>query len=255
MRGPMPHPHQFPTLTLACALLLSSAATVARADSPFSCPAPRSVTRQKTETIHQPSFAAGGIIDITSDRRADLRLEDRSMTFSGHVVVTQGERLMKSDDAEYQSNDNSVRVPGKLDYEDPLIHLTGGNGRYSTSGGASFNDAQFELLQRDAHGAAKLVDLTPGGILRLQDVTFSTCPMTEEVWQIRAATLTLDSGEHTGVARDATVDFKGVPILYLPWLSFPLDDEPQDRLPLSQRRHQQPQRPGAVRALVLEHRP
>jgi LPS-assembly protein len=227
MRGPMPHPHQFPTFTLrvAGALVFCALASVAQADSPFSCPAPSSMARQKTDPVHEPTLAAGGPFNIDSDNKAVLRLEDRSLTFSGHVVVTQGQRLMKSDDAEYQSADNVVRVPGKLDYEDPLIHLTGSNGRYSTSGGASFNDAQFELLQRDAHGAAKLVDLTPGGILRLQQVTFSTCPETEEVWQIRAGSLTLDSEEHTGVARDASVDFKGVPILYLPWLSFPLDDE------------------------------
>ena len=122
--------------------------------------------------------------------------------------------------------------PGGVEIELPNIviahqgdHLTGVDGRYSTSGGASFSQAQFELLQRDAHGSAQLVDLTPGGILRLQDVHFSTCPETEEVWQIKAGTLTLDSDQHPGVARDASVEFKGVPILYLPWLSFPLDDE------------------------------
>ena len=71
----------------------------------------------------------------------------------------------------------------------------------------------------------QLVDLTPGGVLRLQDVTFSTCPVTEETWQIRAGTLILDNGQHTGVARDASIEFEGVPIFYLPWLSFPLDAE------------------------------
>ncbi len=141
------------------------------------------------------------------------------------MTVRQGERVVQSDDAEYDNADSGVRVKGKVDYQDPLIHLTGSNGRYSPTGGASFNNAQFELLQRDAHGQALLVDLTPGGILRLQDVTFSTCPLAEEVWQIRAGTLTLDSAQHTAVARDASVDFKGIPILYLPWLSFPLDDE------------------------------
>src|SRR5665213_2478804 len=147
MRGPMPHPHQFPTFTLraAAALVLCAVASVAQADSPFSCPAPRSMARQKTEPVHERTFAAGGRIDITSDDHGTVRLEDRSVTFSGHVVVTQDQRLMKSDDAEYASADNAVRVPGKLDYEDPLIHLTGSNGRYSTTGGASFNDAQFEL--------------------------------------------------------------------------------------------------------------
>ncbi len=69
------------------------------------------------------------------------------------------------------------------------------------------------------------MDLTPAGILRLQDVTFSTCPTSEETWQIRADSVTLDSGEHAGIARNASVDFEGIPILYLPWLSFPLDDE------------------------------
>ena len=200
-------------------------ATVAQADSPFSCPAPRSLARQKIAPVHEPSFAEGGPFDVSSAGPVVFGLDPRDFTARDHVIVTQGRRTLKTDDAEYQSSDNVVRARGKVDYEDPLIHVTGDNGRYSTSGGASFNDAQFELLQRDAHGAAKIVDLTPAGILRLQDVTFSTCPMTEEVWQIRAASVTLDGDEHTGVARDARVDFKGIPILYLPWLSFPLDDE------------------------------
>ncbi len=235
MRRPMPNAHQFPTSILGLrprlglsalgVLILAALTAPARADSPFSCPAPRAMTRQKTEPVHESSFAAGGPLLISSDSRVDFGLEQRTFTASGHVIVRQGSRTMQADDAEYRSADNVVLAKDKVDYEDLLIHVTGNNGRYSTSGGASFADAQFELLQRDAHGAAKLVDLTPGGILRLQEVTFSTCPLTEEVWLIRAGSVTLDGDEHTGVARDARVDFKGIPILYLPWLSFPLDDE------------------------------
>jgi LPS-assembly protein len=235
MRRPMSNAHHFPTFNFAprprrglsgvCAVIFCLLATAAQADSPFSCPAPRTMTRQKTDPIHETSFASGGPLEIFSDQKAVFGVDERTVTWSGHVIVTQGPRKVQADDAEYQSDDNVVRARGKVDYEDPLIHVTGSNGRYSTSGGATFTDAQFELLQRDAHGAAKLVDLTPGGILRLQEVTFSTCPVTEEVWQIRAGSVTLDGDEHTGVARDARVDFKGIPILYLPWLSFPLDDE------------------------------
>ncbi|HTV79634.1 MAG TPA: LPS assembly protein LptD [Steroidobacteraceae bacterium] len=208
---------------LACVLACGALAPRAHADTPFSCPAPRSAARQKTAPIHEPSFVAGGKIDLFADLITyGINGND---TAKGHVVVRQGDRVITSDDAEYQATDDRVEVPGKVDYEDPLIHVNGREGHYSATGGASFKDAQFELLQRDAHGSAALVDLTPGGILRLQDVTFSTCPTTEETWQIRAGTLTLDNGEHEGVARDASVAFEGVPILYLPWLSFPLDDE------------------------------
>jgi LPS-assembly protein len=181
------------------------------------------MTRQKTAPIHQPSFAAGGPIDLLGD--TIIYGVDGNGTLNGHVTVRQGDRVMKSDDAEYEATGNRVQVEGKVEYEDPLIHVTGDHARYSGTGGASFRDAQFELLQREAHGFAQLVDLTPGGILRLQDVTFSTCPTTEETWQIRAGTLTLDNGQHVGVARDASVAFENVPIFYLPWLSFPLDDE------------------------------
>ncbi len=220
MRGPMPNAHLFPTFALlACAL-----ATVAHADSPFSCPAPRSMTRQKTEPIHEVSFASGGKLVIHMDR-ASYSLDGNTAHLMGNVSATQGQRKLRADTADYQTADDEIRAPGNVDYEDLLIRVTGIDGWYSSSGGASFHDAQFELLQRDAHGAAKVVDLTPSGILRLEDVTFSTCPLTEETWQIRAGSVTLDGGEHTGVARDARVDFAGVPILYLPWLSFPLDDE------------------------------
>jgi LPS-assembly protein len=232
VRGLIAHLHGLHTLRIirawgmagaGAAVLMAFGARPARADNIFSCPAPRSAARTKVEPVHQPSFVEGGPIDFLATKIS--RDAEGHVTGVGHVTAKQGERLMQSDSAEYDLVNGTVQVPGKLEYEDPLIHLTGLDGHYSSTGGASFHEAQFELLQRDAHGSAQLVDLTPGGILRLQDVVFSTCPPTEEVWQIRAATLTLDSGEHTGIARDTSVDFKGVPILYLPWLSFPLDDE------------------------------
>ena len=232
MRDPMPHPAPFPTFifsrrhagsALACFLACCGAALRAHADSPFSCPAPRSAVRQKTAPLQEPSLVAGGKIDLFGDTL--VYGMDGKGTLNGHVTVIQGQRVMKSDDAEYAANGDQFAVQGKVDYEDPLIHVTGFQAHYSATGGASFKDAQFELLQRDAHGSAQFVDLTPGGVLKLQDVTFSTCPVTEETWQIRAGTLVLDNGQHSGVARDASVAFDGVPILYLPWLSFPLDDE------------------------------
>ncbi len=229
----MPHPQPLHSFRIArglraaggllAALMALAGAPAARADSPFSCPAPRSVVRQKTQPVREPTLAAGGPIDFSA---TTIRRDAQGRVAGiGQVIAKQGQRLMQSDDAEYETANGTVRVKGKLEYEDPLIHLTGINGLYSSLGGATFHEAQFELMQRDAHGSAHVVDLTPEGILRLQDVTFSSCPTTEETWQIRADSVTLDSGEHVGVARDARVDFKGIPILYLPWLSFPLDDE------------------------------
>src|SRR5690606_16949125 len=76
--------------------------------------------------------------------------------------------------------------------------------------------------ERSARGAAERMQLTPGGIIRLEDVSFTTCPIDDEAWELRADTITLDTGTNLGSGRGARVNFKGVPIVYLPWLSFPL---------------------------------
>src|SRR5262249_55469639 len=69
------------------------------------------------------------------------------------------------------------------------------------------------------------LQLTPQGVIDLKGVRFTTCPKKEEVWQIRAQSVRLDTAARVGDARSATVNFEGVPILYLPYLSFPLSSE------------------------------
>src|SRR6185312_16343816 len=76
-----------------------------------------------------------------------------------------------------------------------------------------------------ARGAAQTMNLTPEGILDLKDVTFTTCPANDESWNLKAKDITLDTRAKVGEARDAKINFMGVPILYLPYVSFPLGDE------------------------------
>jgi len=60
--------------------------------------------------------------------------------------------------------------------------------------------------------------------LELEDPLYTTCRVDNYDWYIRADTMLLDQSTQTGVARNAKIVFKGVPILATPYLSFPLDD-------------------------------
>jgi LPS-assembly protein len=105
------------------------------------------------------------------------------------------------------------------------VHVTGGGGNYSATQGADFRDAQFELHERSARGAAAQMQLTPDGVINLNSVKFTTCPVDDASWQLRADNISLDTRTRIGTGRGTRVDFKGVPILYLPWMSFPLGNE------------------------------
>jgi len=169
------------------------------------------------------ALADNGNVDVTSDS-ATLGV-DGNATLSGNVELRQGEREIRANQVEYDASNASVRSAGHIDYSDPLVHVTGSDGSYSAAAGADFSSAQFELRQRAARGAAEEMKLTPQGVISLQGVTFTTCPVRDNSWQLKAGSITLDTRKRVGTGRGAQVDFMGVPLLYLPWLSFPLGPE------------------------------
>ena len=58
----------------------------------------------------------------------------------------------------------------------------------------------------------------------LEGPLYTTCRADNYDWYIEADTMSLDQTTQIGVARNARIIFKGVPILASPYLSFPLDD-------------------------------
>jgi LPS-assembly protein len=228
------------TATLYAALLLGGALVADRvaAQSPSAdpeaavaprqmrCPAPSSISGMQTPArpVPAPPAVAAPATDsqirIASDRatlgvNGDARL-------AGNVRVTQGDRQLQADDVEYDAASSSFRVRGAVEYQDPVVRARGGNGQYSAVQGARFEGAEFEIPDRPARGTARDMTLDTVGTIRLQDVTFSTCPSDQPDWQIRARSIELDTRSREGTGRNAAVEFKGVPILYLPYISFPL---------------------------------
>ena len=203
---------------------LSGALPAARADEP-PCPtqvAPAGPAPAARASLPAPAPRAGNI-EVSSDQA--LLGVDGNATLEGNVVVREGEREIRADQIEYDSRDTSLRTTGSIDYRDPLVHVAGEGGSYSAMAGAEFRSARFELRQRAARGTAGALRLTPQGLIRLRAVSFTTCPADDESWQLKADRVTLDTRERLGTGRNARIDFKGVPLIYLPWVSFPLGSQ------------------------------
>jgi len=212
--GPSRLWHPFAVAVALAALPLGAGAQ----ESPALCP---SLVQQVTPAPFRESRPdPNAPIDITSDRA--IVGEDGNVDLQGDVIVHQGERELQGEDAHYSRSSNGFEVKGNVIYQDPLVRITGRNGRYSPVQGGGFNQAEFEFRQRPARGSAQTLDLTNEGILRLSGVIFTTCPRRDQSWLLRARELTLDTVNRVGTARGAEVDFKHVPILYLPWMTFPL---------------------------------
>jgi LPS-assembly protein len=88
----------------------------------------------------------------------------------------------------------------------------------------------------------------------LREAEYTSCPAPRDDWFIRVSTLDIDGQRNVGVAHNSTVFFLGVPILYSPYLSFPLDNKRRSGFLSPHLRYLGQERLRHVPALLLEHR-
>lgn len=204
------------------------------ASMPLRCPAPSPVAgMQRADGLPEQGLAR----DLTESRDTASRLPveissdsaqvsaQGAAVLSGRVELRQGERRLEADEVRYDPSSGQFSVNGTLTYKDSSLTARGGTGRYDATTGASLEEAEFELPERPARGAAARMQIGTDGRVRLSEVWFSTCPETSPDWRIRARSIELDTRTRNGTGRDAAVEFLGVPILYLPYISFPLGEQ------------------------------
>ncbi|HEX3395803.1 MAG TPA: LPS assembly protein LptD [Steroidobacteraceae bacterium] len=150
---------------------------------------------------------------------------DGNAVLNGRVTVTQDERSVSADSVTYDYGLDKLTVTGKVDFLDPRLRVRSDNGSYDTAGGANFNQAFFQLMDRNGRGFAKDVDVHPDGNVLLDQVHYTSCPVGREDWSLNASRISLDTRRQEGVAHNVTMRFKDVPIFYTPYISFPLGDE------------------------------
>lgn len=76
-----------------------------------------------------------------------------------------------------------------------------------------------------ASGSAQRIEFRGEDRYRLEDASYSTCSPGQRDWEIRADRLDLDYIVERGTGRGAAIRFKDIPIFYLPWMDFSLNNE------------------------------
>lgn len=203
--------HHLPQ-TLLLALL---AAVAGRAQAQDCGPPPAAVVPATEPAAGDPEPR----IEITADGAEVARSGDASLL--GHVVVRQGERTLTAETATFDAATRGFRVEGSVEYRDPRLRIAGDTGSWSSERGGVFTGTEFELPERPARGAAGRLQLTPEGDLGLEQVSFTTCPAGNDDWLLRAESIVIDREAQQGRGRSVRLDFKGVPLIYLPRISFP----------------------------------
>jgi LPS-assembly protein len=185
------------------------------------CPKPLGLDSSETPAISE--FDPNTPIDIDSDSVEATRSGE--MLLKGEVTIQQGERTMKTRDAIYNQTTNEFTVENGVDYRDPNLQIRGTGAHLDPSGGATFQGADFELPTIAARGSADRINATSAGEFELDQVRYTTCPIGNEDWLLTAGEIDISQQRGIGTGRNVRLDFKGIPIMYVPYFTFPVGNE------------------------------
>ncbi|STZ70265.1 Organic solvent tolerance protein [Moraxella caprae] len=157
---------------------------------------------------------------------------------AGNVIIEQNGQQIVADKLIYQPSTGQMRATGQVLFSDDRPPSTGGskvsgagiigvadNLYYADDGRtATAHDVAFASTTMNAHGHAHTLNKVGDNQYHMQDVMFSTCPPTERKWHLDASSIDIDNDTGRGVAKNSTLRIGNVPVFYLPYFNFPIDD-------------------------------
>jgi LPS-assembly protein len=215
-----------PAKSRSARLMAAIAACIAlSANAAEECPAPTKATGTARPAPPKKPGPELGDMPIEYDADGVEATRDGEWLLNGDVLIKQGDRTLKTSNARYDSKTQSFSVDDDVEYADPDMKVSGSSAQVDQAGGATFEGAKFELTDRNARGSADRIQVTRDNELKLDNVRYTTCPAGEEDWVLRASDIDIRQRAGIGFGRGVRLDFKGVPILYAPFLSFPVGDQ------------------------------
>jgi LPS-assembly protein len=149
--------------------------------------------------------------------------QDKQVDAIGNVVVRRRGTRLSADRLSYSIPENAVTATGNVRFRREGDLLTGDRATYDldTEAGTVENPG-YRFSQFGARGRANRVVVRDRDRYRAERATYTNCDVGDDDWFLRVDRLDLDRLRDVGVARSATLYFKGAPVLYTPWIDFPL---------------------------------
>ncbi len=189
-------------------------------------------TTPETTDGADPRLAPPCIIRGSVSLKADFVEGDRQqMRAEGDVVLEKDAIRMQADRLIYQPDKDTAIAEGtvRLEKNGDLLLGKGLELNMKTETGY-LTEPEFFLGKRPdrvlpARGTASRFELVSKDKDRLENGRYTTCGPDDNSWYLRVKELELDRATQIGVAKNATIIFKDTPILYMPWLDFPLNNQ------------------------------
>lgn len=168
--------------------------------------------------------------DIQND---ELQVDGNAVITSGQTKITGPMLRMRLSESIGEMRDVSMEItntPASPDKQnqDPLLNddaiLVSDPKRYLDDN-KDYSYQNTSVAFDNLRANAKKVLFEGQNVKRLKNVRYTSCAADVDDWYIKSTSMELNDYTKTGEAVNAFIEFKGVPILYTPWMSFSYNNQ------------------------------
>lgn len=146
-------------------------------------------------------------------------------TYYGKVELNRADQHALSEAASYDSVSETLDLHGDVYYSEDELALHSDTATLKlASDEAKLRDTLFIAPSTPLRGRANVVYRDNKFLSRYKDVAYTSCRPGNHDWAVHASELKLNKDTGKGAAKNAWVEFKGVPVFYSPYLAFPVDN-------------------------------
>ncbi|AZC25694.1 LPS-assembly protein LptD [Pseudomonas sessilinigenes] len=154
--------------------------------------------------------------------------EQQVATLAGDVVMRQGSMQVEADEANLYQAENRGELSGNVRIRDNGTLMVGDHANVQLdTGEAKVDNAEYVMHKSRVRGSALYAKRAENAIIRLKDGTYTTCEPNSNAWQLKGNNITLNPATGFGTATNVTLRVKDFPVLYTPYIYFPIDNRRQ----------------------------
>ena len=177
----------------------------------------------------RPIYSSENIEQGSTEVRADTtRIEKDGLThFSGDVEVIKGPRSLFGQLVTYDESSGLFDVEGDAHIWDAGLIWHGEHASFDLNAETqTLTNGEYWLVNGRGRGVAEIIDNNSvENLSQLSGVEYTTCALSNPIWKFSAEKIKLDHDAGRGSATHAILRVKEVPVFYLPYINFPLNNE------------------------------